>query len=218
MNEVRIGQNIEDGSGTNDDFLTIQEWLELDTILNQKQVHVTGASVRRYEPRLDSQGRVLPGELFVMEQNGLCRLSDATREAELARMSEEEKRKYISWVRSQGKRRRGARHHKRKEATKRRRLERNWSANPFGCILHRSPYACKRIDRELWDEYIAPLWSKYDPKNLTVEFPRLAGTKVNPWTVYNMTVKNCGVVVYNGEDQLLFDLSKPAGDPRGANV
>lgn len=222
----------------NGDFLTIEEWLQLDTLLYQKQVPIVEAPVAVYKPRLDAQGRVMPGELLVMEQRGLCKLSEETRQAELARMSAEEKRKYISWVRGQGKRRRGQRHHKSKQATRRRQLEKNWATNPFGCILHRSPYACKRLDRGLWDSYIAPLWEKYDPKNLTVDFPRTAGTKVNPWTVYNMTVKHKGEVVYeganqllydlsapktigdcaSGEDQLLFDLSKPAGDPRGANV
>ena len=207
-------------------YLSIQEWLELDTLLHQKQVPIVeapesgafssvGLHVKSYKPRLDAQGRVVPGELFVMEQRGLCKLSEETRQAELARMSAEEKRKYISWVRGQGKRRRGQRHHKSKQATRRRQLEKNWATNPFGCILHRSPYACKRLDRGMWDLYIAPLWEKYDPKNLTVDFPRTAGTKVNPWTVYNMTVKNCGVVVYNGEDQLIYDLSR---NPRGDNV
>ena len=202
----------------NENFLTIQEWLELDTLLYQKQVPIAEAPVAACKPRLDAQGRVVPGELLVMEQRGLCRLSEETRQAELARMSAEEKRKYISWVRGQGKRRRGQRHHKSKQATRGRQLEKNWATNPFGCILHRSPYACKRLDRGLWDSYIAPLWEKYDPKNLTVDFPRTAGTKVNPWTVYNMTVKYKGKVVYEGEDQLLYDLSKPTGDPRGDNV
>lgn len=196
-------------------YLSIQEWLELDTLLYQKQVPIIEAPVAVYKPRLDAQGRVMPGELLVMEQRGLCKLSEETRQAELARMSAEEKRKYISWIRGQGKRRRGQRHHKSKQATRRRQLEKNWATNPFGCILHRSPYACKRLDRGLWDSYIAPLWEKYDPENLTVDFPRTAGTKVNPWTVYNMTVKNCGVVVYNGEDQLIYDLSR---NPRGDNV
>lgn len=202
----------------NDSFLTNEEWEQLDTLINQVKVSDVKAPVSSYKPRLDAWGRVVPGELLVMEQRGLCKLSDETRLAELARMSEEEKRKYISWVRGQGKRRRGQRHHKSKEATKRRRLQKNWATNPFGCILHRSPYACKNIDRGLWDKYVSPLWSEYEPKNLTVEFPRTAGTKANPWTIYNMTVKYKDKVVFKGEDQLLFDLSKPTGDPRGDNV
>lgn len=201
----------------NDDFLTIEEWLQLGTLLNQNQVPLVEAPVKSYKPRLDAQGRVMPGELFVMEQRGLCKLSEQTRQAELARMSEEEKRKYISWVRGQGKRRRGQRHHKSKEATRRRQLQKNWATNPFGCILHRSPYACKKIDRGLWDKYVVPLWQQYEPKNLTVSFPRTAGTRANPWTIYNMTVKYKDRVVFRGEDQLLFDLSA-GGELGGDNV
>jgi len=207
MNEVRIGQNIEDGSGTNDEFLTIEEWLELGTLINQKQVPLPEAPVERYKPRLDAQGRVMPGELFVMEQSGLCRLSDDTRRKELERIAEYEKDKHIRKVRGQGKRRRGKRHHNAKKAALKRRLANNWAKNPFGCILHRSPYACKKIDRGMWDRLIAPLWEQYPPENLTIEFPRTAGTKANPWTIYNMVVRHKEVTVYNGENQLLFDLS-----------
>lgn len=201
----------------NDSFLTNDELVQLDTILNQIRVPIVEAPVTSYKPHLDARGRVVPGELLIMEQRGLCKLSEETRQAELARMSAEEKRRYISWVRGQGKRRRGQRHHKSKEATRRRQLQKNWATNPFGCILHRSPYACKKIDRGLWDKHIAPLWQQYEPKNLTVSFPRTAGTRDNPWTIYNMTVKYKDKVVFRGEDQLLFDLSA-GGELGGDNV
>lgn len=190
------------------DFLTLEEWLELGTVINQNQVPLLETPVERYKPRLDAEGRVMPGELFVLEQKGLCRLSDDTRHRELERIAEYEKDKRIRKVRGQGKRRRGARHHNSKKATRRRQLALNWKKNPFGCILHRSPYACKRIDRGMWDRLIAPLWEKYLPENLTIDFPRTAGTRANPWTMYNMVVRYNGQVVYRGEDQLLFDLSE----------
>jgi hypothetical protein len=68
------------------------------------------------------------------------------------------------------------------------------------------------IDRALWDRDIAPLWKAYLPKDLTVRRYRGYGTRAKPYTTYTMNVvhKDYGVV-YDGNSQLLFDISTPEG-------
>lgn len=190
-------------------LLTNDELEFLRTLVASKEVEAVGAPVRPVELKLDRTGSPVPGELLVAEQRGLCRLSEGTRKRELARIAKREE-----WRRNRGRKVRRARgqfHHRRKERTQRLRREKRWKSNPFGCILNMDTFVCKRLDRGVWDERVAPLWEKYNPKNLTVKFPAKAGTKANPWTLYNMDVwldegKGKKQRVYRGEDWLLWDL------------
>lgn len=178
------------------------DWLDqFGTLEIPNQITLPEAIVRPVERRLKN-GIPVPGEILVWEQRGWCKLSDATRKAELARMIPKKQRKKYT-------RRRGTVHPKKKEATLRRTRAKNWATNPLACILYRNRYKCKRIDRTLWTRYASPLWVKYDPSYLTVEFPATAGTRAVPWTMYNMVIKYRGEVVYNGPDQELYDLSMP---------
>lgn len=104
-------------------------------------------------------------------------------------------------------RKRGTVHPRKKEASKRRLMERRWRDNPLGCFLY--GYGKKDIDKGLWYEHIAPLWEKYDSRDLTIVKHRGYGTKDRPLTVFTIDVvhKTEGVV-YDGNSLELFLLGK----------
>lgn len=150
-----------------------------------------------------------PGYLLILEQQGKCRLSDITRREEEQRLAAYLHKKKMLRNRKRYTRKVGRVHPKRKEATLRRNRERKWAREPLTCILYRDRRKCKRIDQRLWEEYITPLWNTYDPKDLVISFPKKAGTRADPWSMWNMTVTHRGSVVYDGQDIMLYELSKP---------
>lgn len=103
-------------------------------------------------------------------------------------------------------RKRGTVHPNKKKATRRRQLKNRWAKDPYWCVAY--GYGCRKIDRELWDRYIAPLWKQYDPQDLEVKTYRGYGTKEKPITVYTLDVihKKHGLV-YNGNSQHIYDVS-----------
>jgi hypothetical protein len=102
----------------------------------------------------------------------------------------------------------GTVHPKKKQATRRRRMERRWASDPFWCVVY--GYGAHSLDRELWDRHIAPLWKLYNPRDLSVRKYRGYGTKAKPYTVYTIDVIHAAKgVVYKGQDQELYDLSCP---------
>lgn len=191
------------------EFLTDDELESIGTLLVSKQVPLLEPPVRAVERRLGKDGMPVPGEIFVWEQRGWCKLSDDTRRRELDRIEKFTRKRKALRQRKKYTRKRGTVHPKKKLATERRRRERLWATKPLACVIHMNRYKCKDIDATLWDKYVTPLWVSYDPKELTVEFPSTAGTRREPWTIYNMVVKHNGKVIYNGEDQLIYDLSSP---------
>ena len=103
-------------------------------------------------------------------------------------------------------RKRGTVHPKKKAATRRRLMEKRWAQNPLGCLLH--SYGRKDIDKGLWNEHIAPLWEKYDPRDLEIKKYRGWGTKQRPLTVFGMDVVHRTLgTVYDGNALELFLLS-----------
>jgi hypothetical protein len=101
---------------------------------------------------------------------------------------------------------RGRYHHARKAMVERLRKEQRWATNPFGCLINtRGRWA---LDRKKWDSYIAPLWEKYDPKDLKIKKAPRAGTAEEPYTVYNLQVVHRTLgVLYDGNSQLIYDVS-----------
>jgi hypothetical protein len=106
-------------------------------------------------------------------------------------------------------------HPKKKAATRKRRLIKNWIRNPLGCYIR--GYGSYDVDKELWDKYITPLWEKYDPTCLRLKRYKRGmhredywGTKKKPYNIYSFDIihKEHGVV-YSGENQYLFDISSP---------
>lgn len=105
-------------------------------------------------------------------------------------------------------RRRGTVHPKRKLATAKRRYKRQWEKKPYDCLVN--GWGVYRIDKALWAKYIAPLWETYDAENLSIRKYPGYGTKAKPHTIYTIDViHRTRGVLYNGNDQLIYDLSSP---------
>lgn len=137
-----------------------------------------------------------------------ARLSPATRAAEERRLAKIQKKK--DKLTSKPKRSKGARHWKRKEATKvrdnRKRFEKT---SGFNAIIN--SYGAKAIDPLLWDKYIGECFREYTNKYLTVKKIKRApgqgrdayyGNKKFPMTVYSFRVHHATLgVVWDGEVQ-----------------
>jgi hypothetical protein len=149
---------------------------------------------------------------LVLEQRGLVRLSDETRRMEEERLAALYRKKRALRSRKPYTRKRGRVHPKKKAATRRRRLEKNWRDNPFGCMIN--GYGAHSLDRALWDRHIAPLWQQYRPEDLKVRkakrdvYGKEFGTKSNPYTIYSlMVVHRTKGVVFDGASLELYELS-----------
>lgn len=187
-----------------EDILTIG----LGDILKGIQVEWTDS--HQNKPWLPTD--VTKESFLVLEQRGLVRLSDETRRTEEERLAALYRKKRALRSRKPYTRKRGRVHPKKKAATRRRRLEKNWRDNPFGCLIN--GYGAHAIERALFDQHIAPLWTVYSPEELTIKKAkrdlkgRFYGTKENPYTIYSLTVvhKTEGVV-FDGASLELYELS-----------
>lgn len=193
-------------------FLTIDELAELDTLLVSKGIRTelvdVGPLNRANQPIGDKS-------LLVLELEGRIKLSRETKRLEVARLNKIAQKKRALRNRKRYTRKPGTVHPKKKQATERRRRAKLWAVNPLVCILNRNRMKCKRIDQDSWRRLIDPLWTRYDPKDLTIVFPRRSGTRADPWTIYNMTVTHAELgVVYDGASQELFDLSDSSMNTR----
>lgn len=204
------------------DYLTDAELEEIDIILRIRGISLDSLEATAPEPRFevgtgqDSVGGIpalgvhsyKPGSLLVMEAQGKCRLSDRTRREEEERLAAYLRK--VSGLRNRKKytRKRGTVHPKKKQATERRNRERLWITQPLLCILYRDRRKCKSIDKGLWESEIMPLWKSYDPRDLSIDFPPRAGTKKEPWTLWNMIITHeSGKVVWDGRDAEIHFLS-----------
>lgn len=105
-------------------------------------------------------------------------------------------------------------HPNKKKATRKRRLAEKWAKNPWACVVYR--YGCYKIPLEEWERVIGPFWTKYNPADLEIKTYRknlhgeLYGSRATPYTIYSLKLyhKKLGLL-YNGHDQLLWDLSCP---------
>lgn len=113
----------------------------------------------------------------------------------------------------------GTVHPKKKQATRSRQRRERWHSDPFWCVAYGRGYYA--LDRKLWDQHIAPLWEKYDSKDLKVERYRGYGTKEKPHTVWTLRVVHASEgLVYDGSDVQLYllsdrrdDISEPGRNP-----
>jgi hypothetical protein len=150
----------------------------------------------------------LPERLPVVS---LVTLHPRRRRAEEKRLAAIEKRKH----RKRYTRKPGTVSPKKKAATLRRRLEKKWAEEPFWCVAW-GAYGKHSIDREKWDAYLQPYWAQYRAKDLKVvrykrdPLGQYYGTKVNPFTVYSLKLMHSkNGLLYDGHNQLLYDLSIP---------
>ena len=204
-----------------EDFLTFDEMDQIDTLLRIRGIDLdiaveapTTRSVKdgvqdSYTPTCPlGRWSYKPGYLLILEQQGKCRLSDETRKMEEEWYASVVRKTRGLRNRKRYTRKRGTVHPKKKEATRRRNRMKLWARQPLTCILYRDRRKCKSIDKRIWDEHIEPYWMKYDPEDLSIDFPWWAGTKAKPWSLWNMTLthKKDGVL-WNGPDMELYYLS-----------
>ena len=186
-------------SMTTENNLTI-DWEGIEGILKGIQVDIA-----LYEPvrPVHTEGE----SLLVLEQRGLCRLSDETRGMEEERLARTERKKRSLRQRKPYTRKRGTVHPKKKEATKRRAYAKRWATDPYGCLLN--SYGSWSLDREKWDKHIAPLWKVYLPSELKVKRMQGYGTKEKPYTVYSVQVEHAPTrsVLYDGNSLEILELS-----------
>lgn len=181
---------------------------ELDDVIRGMQISLTDTGLDRTVLHAD-----IGNESFlVLEQRGVVRLSDETRAMEEARLAKLHRKKQALRNRKPYTRKRGTVHPKKKAATRRRRLEKNWENNPFGVVIH--GYGAHAIDRDLWDKHIQPLFTEYSPHQLTLKKlkrdlkGRYYGTKVNPFTVYSLQIEHKQLgTVFDGSSLELHHLS-----------
>lgn len=200
-------------------YLTDAELDEIDTLLRLRGISLDDIEARAptqlFEPATgqDTIGGTAslgmhsykPGALLVLEAQGKCRLSDWTRRAEEERLAAYLRKVNGLRNRKRYTRKRGTVHPKKKEATARRNRERMWITQPLLCILYRDRRKCKRIDKDLWEQEIMKIWRSHDPRDLTIDFPPRAGTKANPWTLWNMNITHTnGQVLWKGEDMEIW--------------
>jgi len=169
----------------------------------------------RSKPLLRKTGVELPLEheaasesFLVAEVEGRVRLSDETRLLEEKRLRiKGHKRK------RHGGASRGRRHHKSKEATKRKRRLKAWADDP----LTRIRFSFKQgvdIREDEWQRLIEPVWSKYSTERRNELRIRVAGRSGDPLHVYNLLLEHGRAsgpkkIVYNGPNQQLLDVQNP---------
>lgn len=191
------------------EFLTTEDLVWLDT------VRVSTAAMPLDRPVRASKATTNP--LLVPSLLVDARLSPETFQMESDRLAKLEKKRMALRARKSYTRKRGTVHPNRKKATRRRLLERQWALRPYSCLI-RSGGSWK-LDREQWDKHIAPLWERWLPKDLKVRRYRGYGTRANPYTIYTIKVVHATHgVLFDGNNQLLFDMSRPTASTGSESV
>jgi hypothetical protein len=120
--------------------------------------------LERVRERLEREiyRRAHASDFLALEALGRVRLSKETRKAEVKRLKRKyKKRKKYTF-------RYGRKHNKQKERTKKEYNNKRWERDP----LSRLKYTFRKpvhITQQEWDEYIAPVWEKYDRKYLKLK-------------------------------------------------
>lgn len=150
---------------------------------------------------------------LVLEQRGLVRLSDETRQREVERLEKLHRKKLALRKRKPYTRKAGCVHPKKKAATRKRKLTAAWAAEPYWCVVR--SWGWYDVDRKQWDQHMQPYWQTYLPAELEVVRPKrdmnkkLLGTKDNPYRLYNLQLIHTptGAVLFDGESLRLWELS-----------
>lgn len=188
----------------NENNLTI-DFLDIEQVIKGMQVDVNVEGLGKLQEEHEES-------LLVAEARGRVKLSDETRAMEEVRLAKLYRKKRALRNRKKYTRKAGTVHPKKKAATRRRRLAKNWKENPFGVAIH--GYGAHAIDRSLWDLHIQPLFTIYSAEELTLRkrkrdvHGREYGTKVNPYTVYSLLLEHKTVgTVFDGSALELYMLS-----------
>lgn len=179
--------------------LTI-DWEELEGILEGIQVDTT--SVELYGPLRASEIEGL--SFLVLEQMGLCRLSEETRQREEERLAKLLRKRRALRERKPYTRKRGHVHPKKKAATLKRRRERRWRRDPYSCLINGWGYW--KLDKAMFEEHVMPLWRQHPPAELSVK-KTAKGTAKDPHTIFNIQIMHREHAVFDGSSLELYLLS-----------
>ena len=147
--------------------------------------------------RLDGEGVVLGGK---------TQLSKTTRRSAEKKLSDADRKKRAVAARA-AKLPKGRRHHKAKKATRDRAALKRWTEQPYKSTVY--GYGNWKITQEEWDSKLGWIWLEYNPKFITLKRKWGKGTKVDPYTIYDIDVYVKNVKMYSGQDELIYDSSVP---------
>lgn len=104
---------------------------------------------------------------------------------------------------------RGRRHHKRKEATKRRNALKRWETQPYKSCVY--GYGVWDISEEEWNYFLQPFWEKgLEAKHLHIKRTWGKGTKKEPYTIWDVRLYYKEELLWHGPDERVFYvLSQP---------
>lgn len=181
----------------NENELTI-DWQDIEGILKDIQV-----DIELCEPIRPAQVENL--SFLVLEQMGLCRLSEETRAMEEERLAKLARKKKSLRQRKKYTRKRGTVHPKTKAMNLKNRRARRWARDPVSCLTN--GYGYWTLDRKLWEEHVAPLWKIYNPAELSVK-KTAKGTRLEPHTLFNIKIMHRKLgTIFDGSSLELYLLS-----------
>lgn len=140
----------------------------------------------------------------VLEVMGKCKLSKKTRKAEERRLRKQASKRKEYKLKSR-------KHWKQKEKTRKEYNNRLWERDPLSRIKYTFRAGCD-ITPEEWERKVAPVWNKYDRKN--VKISRLGDGRL---TIHNMVLTYHAPrerysrkvpkpeVIYYGPDEAVYD-------------
>lgn len=137
---------------------------------------------------------------------GKTGLSTTSRRAAENKIAKKKKREEAVKARA-AKVKRGRYHPKKKKATRDRAALKRWTEQPYKSLVY--GYGVWAISQEEWDQKLGGYWLQYNPRDLTVKRRWGYGTKDKPYTIYDVNLLHKGSVIYNGQDQLIYDSSVP---------
>ena len=124
------------------------------------------------------------------------------------KLSETTRRKYQEEARKRQKKKEfyekrklptGRFHHRKKEATQRRMVEKRWATQPLKSLTY--GYGSWDISQEEWDKHLGRFWQEYPSNRLHVKRKWGHGTKASPYRIWHLKL----YYQHTGKPRLLWD-------------
>jgi hypothetical protein len=180
---------------TTEELEQLQAWLNTGRVGNMALERPVVPSVRLLEEK--------PVHVPMGADVKLSEASVRRKEREMERRA---KRKLAAEARAR-KLPRGQRHHKRKQATKRRQALRRWERQPYKSLVY--GWGNWAISEEEWNTHLAPFWKLFPAKHLTVKRKWGKGTKDNPYTIWDLKLYYKDKLLWDGAHEVWLHLSQP---------
>lgn len=196
--------------------LTNDELATIDTLKLNLEDMYTELPTWRSEPVFKKSGKELPLEheaaaesFLVAELEGRARLSAETKHREVRRLALRQKKR-----KRHGGASRGRRHWKSKLRTKEKALDRAYDVDAYIWFMwaNKRPVDCTRDE---WNRWLAPIFEEHPRGSLTWSRPNAN----RAYSIYNLKVvyhpldargkKKPSVVVYDGQNSLMWDVQQP---------